>query len=103
MRVCGQCVRACEECVREHLALCIAHIVAELASPAPALDMAEAAVSGLGFKPRSSTLLCNPCCRYHIATLEEFLDVVEAAPRVVGIYPEVKSPSYHNALPQVGK
>jgi glycerophosphoryl diester phosphodiesterase len=38
---------------------------------------------------------------YPVATLSDFLDVVAAAPRVVGIYPEVKHPSWHASLPWV--
>lgn len=42
---------------------------------------------------------------YQIATLDEFLDLVDAANtaagRVIGIYPEVKHPTWHNQLPQM--
>jgi glycerophosphoryl diester phosphodiesterase len=34
-----------------------------------------------------------------LVTFQEFLGVAAAAPRVVGVYPEVKHPSWHNALP----
>lgn len=34
-------------------------------------------------------------------TFYEFLDLIDAAPRVVGAYPEVKHPTWHNQLPQV--
>ncbi|KAF6257834.1 glycerophosphoryl diester phosphodiesterase family protein [Scenedesmus sp. NREL 46B-D3] len=38
---------------------------------------------------------------FEVATLGEFLDVAQSAPRAVGIYPEVKHPTWHNALPQL--
>jgi glycerophosphoryl diester phosphodiesterase len=33
-----------------------------------------------------------------VPTLEEYLDIVLAADRVVGIYPETKHPTWHNSL-----
>lgn len=38
---------------------------------------------------------------FAIPTLAEFLDVALSAPRAVGIYPEVKHPTWHNSLPQL--
>jgi glycerophosphoryl diester phosphodiesterase len=38
---------------------------------------------------------------FAIPTLSEFLDVALSAPRAVGIYPEVKHPTWHNQLPQL--
>jgi hypothetical protein len=43
----------------------------------------------------------HPRRRYPLVTFHEFLDLVERAPRVVGVYPETKHPTWHNALPQV--
>jgi glycerophosphoryl diester phosphodiesterase len=37
--------------------------------------------------------------RFQIATLQQYLDTALAAPRVVGIYPELKHPTWHNSLP----
>ena len=34
-----------------------------------------------------------------VPTLEEYIAVARGAPRVVGIYPETKHPSWHNSLP----
>ncbi|GBF89587.1 hypothetical protein Rsub_02305 [Raphidocelis subcapitata] len=39
--------------------------------------------------------------RYPLVTFEEFLDIADAAPRGVGVYPELKHPAWHNALPQM--
>jgi glycerophosphoryl diester phosphodiesterase len=38
---------------------------------------------------------------FAVATLSEFLDVALSASRAVGIYPEVKHPTWHNSLPQL--
>jgi glycerophosphoryl diester phosphodiesterase len=36
--------------------------------------------------------------RHGLVTFEEFLAIAAAAPRVVGVYPELKHPTWHNAL-----
>lgn len=38
---------------------------------------------------------------FSIPTLSEFLDVALSASRAVGVYPEVKHPTWHNGLPQM--
>jgi glycerophosphoryl diester phosphodiesterase len=38
---------------------------------------------------------------FEIPTLSQFLDVALSVPRAVGIYPEVKHPTWHNQLPQL--
>lgn len=39
--------------------------------------------------------------RYPLVTFSQFLDIVAGAPRAVGVYPEVKHPTWHNGLQQV--
>jgi glycerophosphoryl diester phosphodiesterase len=38
---------------------------------------------------------------YPVPTLQEFLQLAAAAPRVVGVYPEAKHPTWHASLPWV--
>jgi glycerophosphoryl diester phosphodiesterase len=73
----------------------------EVVSGIFAADLTLAEIKQLRAKQRWASRDHSHDGAFAIATLGEFLDVVLSAPRAVGIYPEVKHPSWHNALPQL--
>ena len=66
-----------------------------------AADLTLAEVKTLRAKQRWEFRDHSQDVLHPVATLSEFLDLVAAAPRAVGIYPEVKHPSWHASLPWV--